>query len=385
MWTLFLHLSDGYLLGMGLWLLLMIATPALLVRLRRRWKESRRRIRVVYLSLTVWLCLVPLTLLEVGFALLYDTTDSFDMTNVSKRWFEVHAAPGERQLPCLAGAGIPNRYRADVEFPMHPPVEAEHVVFLGDSFTYGHGIADVRDRFTEKLDKRIRQYDADRRIVISNLSCPGTDLRWIETVLQRVFASGGRIDRAVYVMCLNDIETFNDAHMSRSIDLQQFDPPTFLFRDTYFYNWLYFRSQLLFRPDVRNYYSFVREYYSGEPWERFSAAVLRTQALCRGNDCELSVVVFPFLHNLGPNYPFRGVHRQIVGFCEQHALPVVDLEEMLTTHSEGTASVTVNRFDAHPNEKAHSIAAFAIHRTWFMSDGQRNRDASGSLARPSGE
>jgi len=383
MWTLFLHLSDGYLLGMGLWLLLMVVTPPVLVRLRRRWKESRRRIRVVYLSLTVWMCLVPLTLLEVGFALLYDTTDSFDMTNVSKRWFQVHVAPHERRLSCLEGAGIPDRYRADNEFPLRPSADAEHIVFLGDSFTFGHGIADVKDRFSDRLTARVVSDDHPHRMLVSNLSFPGTDLRWVKTVLQRVFAAGGRVDRAVYVLCLNDIESFYDQRMTRSIEQQTFEPPTFLLRDTYFFNWLYFRSQLLFRPDVRDYYSFVREYYSGEPWQRFSVALIRTQTLCRDNNCELSVVVFPFMHNLGSEYPFRSIHEQIVELCKRRRIPVIDLESDLTAHA--SAGLTVNRFDAHPNERAHAIVAETIERSWFRPDGARDHDAGGSLARPSGE
>jgi hypothetical protein len=386
MWTLFLHLSDGYVLGMGLWLLLMVVTPPLLVRLRRRWKESRRRIRVVYFSLTVWLCLVPLTLLEVGFALLYDTTDSFDMTNVSNRWFDVHVAPDVRQLAFSEGTGI--SFRGPDEFPLQPPDSVEHVVFLGDSFTFGHGVPSVSDRFSNILDTSLSAgtRSADLRkpdCLVSNLSWPGTDLLWVESVLQHVFATGGRIDRAVYVLCLNDIESLHDPRMKQSTELQTFDPPTFLFRDTYFYNWLYFRSQLLFRSDVRDYYSFVLEYYSSEPWERFAVALMRTQTLCRDNDCELSVVVFPFMHNLGPEYPFRGIHEQIVELCEQRQIPVVDLEPDLTARA--SAGLTVNRFDAHPNEQAHAIVAETIERSWFRPDGASDRDAGGSLARPSGE
>ena len=373
MWNLFLHLSDGYLLGMGLWLLLLTAMPVYLVRKRRQWKESRSRIRVLYLGLSLWMCLVPLTLLEVGFALLYDTTDSFDMTNVSHRWFEVHVAPDVKQLVFSADDG--QAYRSDTEFPLQPEDDRQHVVFFGDSFTFGHGVPDLSNRFTEQLSSQLQTSDDDAPARISNLSWPGTDLRWTEAMLQRVFAADGRVDRAVYVLCLNDIESFHDPRMQRSTELSTFEPPTFLFRDTYFFNWLYFRVQLLSRSDVRNYYDFVSDYYTGEPWRPFETALIRTQLMCQANDSELAVVIFPFMHVLGNDYPFRPVHQQLVRACEANGIPVIDLESDLSQHA--AEGLTVNRFDAHPNERAHQLAAEAIRREWFGN--------AASLARQKGE
>jgi hypothetical protein len=41
-------------------------------------------------------------------------------------------------------------------------------------------------------------------------------------------------------------------------------------------------------------------------------------------------------------------------------VPVLDLRPVLESHAgEG---LTVNRFDAHPNERAHALAAAAIER-----------------------
>lgn len=384
MWTLFLHLSDGYLLGMGLWLLLLVAAPVVLVRMRRRWKDSRGRTRVLYVGLSAWICLVPLTLLELGFALLYDTTDSFDMTNVSQRWFDVHVAPDLKQIVFSPDAAL--SYRSVEQFPLGLPDYEEHVVFLGDSFTFGHGIADVSDRFTDRLyDLQMSRTASGqiRPMLVSNLSWPGTDLLWVEAVLEQIFAADGGLDRVVYVLCLNDIETFHDPRMQRSTELAKFEPPTFLLRDTYFYNWLYFRSQLLNRSDVSNYYDFVQDYYSGEPWQRFQAALLRTQALCSEHGCEFSVVVFPFMHVLGPEYPYRDVHAQIVSVCEEYGIMVIDLEPHLSPHA--AAGLTVNRFDAHPNELAHDLAAQVIDREWFQRETAGEPDKSGSLASPKGE
>ena len=91
----------------------------------------------------------------------------------------------------------------------------------------------------------------------------------------------------------------------------------------------------------------------------------RADQICRLNESELRVVVFPFLHNLGSDYPFRTAHQQLVEFCENKNMRVLDLEPVLATRA--ASDLTVNRFDAHPNELAHELAAKAI-RSELLSD-----------------
>jgi hypothetical protein len=383
MWQLFLHLSDGYLLTMAAWLVVLALTPVVLVRLRRKWTAQKSRLRFVYASLSAWLCFGLLTLPELGFALLYDTTDSFDMTNVSNRWFQVHVEPEVRTLKFANDTGI--NYRNDSDIVLSPEDGVRHVCFLGDSFTFGHGVANVGDRFSNRV---FRSLDSKTysRIEVSNLAWPGTDLLWTESVLKHSFESGGRIDDAVYVLCLNDIEAFHDPTMSRSSSLAHFEPPGFLFRDTYFFNWLFFRTQLLLQSETRGYYSFVKEYYEGEPWSRFREALARTSAMCDKNGCRFRVAVFPFLHNLGPEYAFRPIHHRIMADCENLGIESFDLDPALSEHSG--ERLTVNPFDAHPNERAHEIAAEALTR--WLSDKAENsigqqRDSGQSLERPIGD
>lgn len=359
MWQLFLHLSDGYLLGMAVWLLLLCLAPVALIRLRRRWIGQKSRLRFVYAGLSAWLCVGMLTLPEVGFALLYDTTDSFDMTNVSHRWFKVHVEPDVKILEFSHDAGI--RYRARDEFILNPAGDQKRLCFLGDSFTFGHGVPHVSDRFTERVGAAFNEEpSAGPPVEVANLAWPGTDLLWVKSVLDHSFEAGGRLDEAVYVLCLNDIEAFHDATMSRSSSLAHFEPPGFLFRDTYFFNWLYFRTQVLFQPETRGYYSFVKEYYQGEPWQRFREMLGQTSVLCRENHCRFRVAVFPFLHNLGPDYPFGEIHQMIVTDCRALGIDCLDLAPALSQHAD--ERLTVNPFDAHPNERAHEIAATALHQ-----------------------
>ena len=79
---------------------------------------------------------------------------------------------------------------------------------------------------------------------------------------------------------------------------------------------------------------------------------------CRSHNTELRVVIFPFLHNLGPNYPFREVHQKVSQELAKAGILTQDLEPVLSPHFD--KGLAVNRFDAHPNELAHKLAAEAM-------------------------
>ncbi|MHC4878200.1 MAG: SGNH/GDSL hydrolase family protein [Planctomycetota bacterium] len=369
MWQLFLHLPDGYLVGMGAWLLCLAACPFLMLRLRRGFRPDSRWRRLIPPVLSLWMMLALLTGIELGYALLYDTTDALDVTNVSHRWFEVHVGDDLKLLSFSENGGI--YYRDDVEFPTTPD-ERTHVCFIGDSFTFGHGVPNVADRFTNQLRIRL---DSNRgpeqtagRFVVSNLSKPGTDLYWTDTIIRNITVNDWGVDHVVYVFCLNDIDSCDPGFAQRSSDLADLrhPPDSFLVRDTYFLNWLYFRTQLLASPEVKDYYGYVREFYDGAAWGRFVALLQGVREVCRERDVDFTIVVFPFLHNLGPDYPFREIHAQIRRGCDDLQIRCVDLEPALNQHSDET--LTVNPFDAHPNELAHSIVADALLKQLILQD-----------------
>ena len=359
-----LYLSDGYLIGMAVWLTAGSASLMLLIRATRRLKTEDRRATVVKLAVSCWILLASLTAVELYFALIHDTTDSFNMTNVSKKWFDMHVTPQERALQFGGGQGTV--YRDDRPFPNTLKPGQHHICFVGDSFTFGQGMPHIADRFSNRLGAALEK-EQPGKYIVSNLSRTGRELHWIHKLLEQLFRKEYPIDTVVYVVCLNDIETFHKRHETYYIDLGSHSPEFFLFRDTYFFNMLYFRVRQFAVPDVRDYYSFVREYYSGEPWQRMKSKLDEVHALCEDNDVELRIVVFPFLHNLGPDYPFHDAHRQFTEYCDDAGIRVLDLEPVLRV--QNPKQLTVNRFDAHPNELAHKLAAEAIRTKLFRDLG----------------
>jgi hypothetical protein len=86
---------------------------------------------------------------------------------------------------------------------------------------------------------------------------------------------------------------------------------------------------------------------------------------CKEGHAEFRMVIFPFLHDLSGDDAFHDARARIVDFCRSEKIPVLDLDPVFREHAG--ENLMVSRFDAHPNERAHAIAAEAIEKD-LLSD-----------------
>ena len=70
------------------------------------------------------------------------------------------------------------------------------------------------------------------------------------------------------------------------------------------------------------------------------------------------VVTFPFLHAMGAEYEYQDVHARLNDLWSELDVPHLDLLNAYESHDSN--QLVVNQYDAHPNERAHMIAARAI-------------------------
>lgn len=338
-------LSLEYLAFMIGWIAAGVWALRMLLFRRRKARRTARSTRWIDVGLSLWFLLAGLTLVEGYFAFVYDQSDSFNMTNVSKRWFARHVeknADGWRDVHPLAKTA---------------PVGVHRIWFTGDSFTFGHGIKDPADRFSDRVGAALEARQPGR-FAVSNVAEAGINIAQIEKLMQLHLDEGYRFDTLVYVICLNDIEPYVDPTGERYKGMGAIAPTMFPFRESYFFNLLWYRYQLTSRPEVRSYFSDLAEAYDGRPLLAFLSTLDGLYRVCQSHGVELRIAIFPFLHNLGPDYPFAAAHAKIVEHCRAKHMAVLDLAPVLEPHlGEG---LTVNRFDAHPSVRAHQLAAQAL-------------------------
>ena len=210
-------LPFDYLLAMVCWLAVLAGSLPLLVIVRRRavarqsGKKPRRFVKWANLALSIWIFLAALTVVELYFAIVYDRSDAVNATNVSKHWFKRHVEPVQKIL--RFSDGRQTVYRDEREFRKTVGDGQRQICFVGDSFTFGHGVARAADRFSDLVGASLDR-QAPGRFVVSNLADAGRDLRWVELLLQEIVADRLPVHIVVYTVCLNDIETFDERTLS---------------------------------------------------------------------------------------------------------------------------------------------------------------------------
>jgi hypothetical protein len=353
--VLVLSLSRDYVIGMAIWLVALGLFITVLLRARRRVHQAPRRLLLVNAGLSLAVLLVLVTAGELAFACFADFSDTFSVSNVSKRWLAVH----------IEGEKNENGFRDRNELTTFVPGGKKRIIFLGDSFTAGHGIRRMEDRFTDLIAARFERQQPGK-FVVANMALPAYDALAVAQ-LAKVELLQKHYDMAacVYVYNLNDVDTF-DPHTGESLRaIQRSEPTFFLFRDTYLLNWLYFRVVAFRNTGAQSYYENLRRSYESEPWKQVQGLLAGLHHQCREQGVDLRMVIFPFVRDVGENYPFRAAHARIVDFCKAERIPVLDLEPVFRPHAG--EDLVVSRFDAHPNERAHAIAAEAIE-TQLLGD-----------------
>jgi hypothetical protein len=302
---------------------------------------------------------------EYYYRFVYDTTDSFSYSRTSQRWFQRYDKRN--------AAGI----RDNVEYADRIQPGKRRVTFLGDSFTLGHGIKDVEDRFANRIRRAHPEWEVH---VLAELGYEtGDELKLLRT---RV-AQGYQLDQVILVYCLNDIVDLLP-EWSRTIERIRSDQYRFwwLRRHSFFVDMLYHRLKVLGEPDMRNYFQLVRDHYRGPVWEEQQHRLTELRDAVEAAGGHLRVVTFPFLHILGPNYEYQFVHAELSRLWRELNVPSLDLLTIYRDRPPKT--LVVNAFDAHPNEFAHGLAATAIGRFIEANLSERAPPAPATVRRDDG-
>jgi|GEM_PF-349767 len=376
--------EPDYLLAMAVWSALLVVALRMLLLWRRRLKaasnevvEARRERSgskrsaqqtgsvvsgsvvsgsvvsgswKLKLAFSVWALVALLTSLELGFAAFVDTTDAFNATNVCHRWFRRHVDPYRNE------AGFRDRR----ELKAGPQDDVRQIYFFGDSFTIAQGVDRLDDRFTDRVEAELnrRRGSTGKEIRVANLGEFGWDVSLIEGMVRATLEQGYRPDVLVYVYMLNDIEGYDPRTEIAIRSIQRSRSTFWLWTRTYFFNWMHFCWQQAQAGRTVDYFPHLADSYDSPVWQNVRAALQRIKERCDEHGVEFRMAFFPFLHNLGPEYPFEHAHQKLAEFCDEAGVKYLDLEPVLTPH--GDEGLMVNRFDNHPNERCHALVAEAI-------------------------
>jgi hypothetical protein len=310
----------------------------------RKYKLHRRPSVLTLIAGNALICVLLFSVFvlsgELYYRFVYDTTESFGLSKTTQRWFTRHFRRNSLG------------FRDSIEYPNTSEAGSPRVTFLGDSFTAGHGIANVEDRFVNIVRDQLPAYD------VHSFSMCAWDTPQEMSCLNMAGKSGYDFETVVLVYCLNDISDISPDWQRVLKRITEFSDPGFLVENSYLLNTIYYRWKAFNDPDIGDYYQFVRNLYGGQTWKVQSDRLEQLRDIVTQRGGRLIVVTFPFLHALAPDYRYEPIHRQLGSFWQQHDVPHLDLLSVYQTSEP--KDVVVSQYDAHPNERAHSIAAAAI-------------------------
>ncbi len=285
---------------------------------------------------------LPLPMGEIYFRWFYDTTDSFSLTKTTQRWFERHYRKND--------AGV----RDSVErYTLEKLSDRRRLVILGDSFTAAQGVADVERRFANRMRTLLPDWEI-RVHARGGWDTPDE----LEEVTQMA-RSGYQADAVLLVYCLNDIAAVIPEWQPILKSIYAKDKDGFWVAHSYLLNTIYYRLYASSHPQVGNYFEFVLDAYAGLPWLKERELLEQIQEVVANQmHAKFLVATFPFLNSLEKYYRFQPAHDRLDGYWKARGIPHLDLLSVFA--ASRSADVMVNRFDAHPNERAHEMAAEAI-------------------------
>jgi lysophospholipase L1-like esterase len=267
-----------------------------------------------------------------------------------------------------AVASLNNHGLRGADFPVEKPSGTTRILFVGDSFTFGEGVADERT-FPSLLQQRFDSQAGDPSYHVINAGVSGYNTRDELTYLRNRWLAF-EPDLVILVFYLNDAyddERFADLIMGGGHgQLQQVsESPSRL--------WALVETRYARWRAGRRVTEIFQSQFSGEPaidghdWEGSKIALSRVATMTRERGIPFAVVIFPELHALGDSHPFAGIYEQIEARVGSLGVPVLNL--FTAFRGQRAEELWVHAADHHPNELAHRIAADAIWE--FLRDPAR--------------
>jgi lysophospholipase L1-like esterase len=261
-----------------------------------------------------------------------------------------------------------NRFGCREEDPADA-VSSENVIrilMLGDSFTYGTGLADGSKRFSDIVERRLNE-DGDlpeTQYHVYNAGIQGGVPEHWYPLLQK-FLSYYRPHVAIAVFFLRDGTDMCTSLRCHEEVINRIKEP---YRGKWWYRYSNlgkFIANRLIRKEFSDYYlgQIQKAYTGGEgersTWIRQQQSLRDIRDLCLNNDIAFHLIIFPMLYDLDAGYQFHEVENEIVRFARDESIPVFSL----TTGFIGQASHTlwISPNDQHPNAKGHMIAANTLY------------------------
>lgn len=236
--------------------------------------------------------------------------------------------------------------------PCDMTTDIKHVLFIGDSYTFGWALNEREKMFSSVVEGLLNQDRETTAVLTFNAGIPGYNTVQ-ELALLNEMSQRHRFDHVVLGYVMNDAEPQITVPVS----------PRKKYGNCRF--WLLERLKCIvnevalkedfFELDViKGTFEYNLGFESESPkWKTSRTALRQIQELCNSTDTGLCVFILPdFSRLLDDTYPYHPIHEKVSAWCDELDIDYVDLYPFFT----GTGNTLFRVVgDGHPNTEAHRI------------------------------
>jgi len=248
----------------------------------------------------------------------------------------------------------------DIDHTYNKEKNTTRIAVLGDSYTFGAGIKNINDIYWKKLEKLMNKNSENITYELLNFGKSGIDTEYEISILKNE-AHLYKPDIIVVGYVLNDFRDIEKIQEEK-LNFYLFWFDKYMERSSY----LYYFSKKGFNGVMEtfgfkeSYYGSIINSFDSKKNKEFNKLYFKElKELSEKNNAILMIVVFPFIYRLD-DYPFVNAHNFVIQAGVENDIIVLDLLPYFKIYDE--TELIVSRFDLHPNEFGHRIAADAIYK-----------------------
>ena len=323
---------------------LLITVVAVILIFKSNLKIIRKKI-LISAALTILTLILTYSLFEAYFRYVYDASDGLGFLKINERWHNRHVVYN-------------SDFFRDRNFDVNKKPGVARIGVLGDSITFGGGIENVNDRFSNILEKKLRA--ANFSVEVYNLGKPGYDTEGEIQVYDSV--KHLNFDIIIWQYFLNDIQALGKSTGTPIIVKNSKTGKTvqFLSEKSFFFDFLYWRTSSKYNKtlgELRN--ADLERYKDADQLKTHQDQITSFLKDLKSENKKVVVIIFPFLYFLGPNYPAQDVHQIMSKHFSENGAQVIDLLDYLKGYTG--RDLWASRFDSHPNEYVHQVTAQKLY------------------------
>lgn len=305
--------------------------------------KIRNKLSLTIISTILFFCF-GFTLTEAYFRFVYDQSDGLGFLKVNSKWHERHVL-------------VNGDFKRDREFVIQKTTGIKRICAIGDSITFGYGIENVNNRYTEILARKL--LEDKYQVEIYNLAVSGGNTRdAIDTYRKFKFLG---CDIVLYQYTLNDIRT-NEEQAKLFLEDSRVSPVVKSILDrSYFLDFLYWRLSQRYASTFEKLKAIdFQDYEDPGEMTRHLTELHQLSGEIKNDGTKMIVVIFPMFYSLDNNYP-GWIHTMIGAHFAKEDVMVVDLLPLAV--GKNSRDLSASPFDAHPNEYFHNLAAEVLYES----------------------